>query len=787
MPMQFRVPSFRHLQTKLTVLYAGLFAAAMLCASIALLALVERNATQQIRRELIANGTVFDRLWAQRSAQLGGAAQLLARDYGFRAAVATGDRATTESALTNLRQRLGVPIAFVVGADASVTGLRNANAAEDAAKLWQALDAGELSGVVQLGGAARHVIAAPIMAPDLIGWVVFATNLDASEMQGLQRLSAIQLDAGVFQRLPSGSWLNAGTGKEADGATSYFIGQAMADAEPGEVTTRAGTGIALVKPLPVLSGSPRAVLMLSYPLDRALTGYRQLQLAIAITGVLGLLVTLLATWRMARSITRPVTLLDAAAERLAAGEEAHVPVEGSDELGRLAATFNRMADGIAERERRITQLAFNDVLTGLPNRALFHQHLDLELRASERNGGTVALLCVDLDDFKSVNDTLGHPVGDSLLRAIGDRLNAQLGQCFVGRLGGDEFVIVANGAADESPARLAQRVIETIEAPLAVDGHQINAGASVGIALSPGDGEDSRALLKNAELALYRAKELGRHTFCFFEEALNARAQERRRLESDLRTALKEGQFELFFQPLFDLSSNRIGSFEALLRWKHPTRGSTGPTDFIPVAEETGLIVELGAWALREACRQAMRWPEHIRVAVNVSSVQFRRPGLADVVLQALTISGLDPKRLELEITESIFLEGSESTFKVLHSLRALGVRIALDDFGTGYSSLSYLQRFPFDKIKIDRSFIQHLLTRPGATAIVRAITDLARALGMETTAEGVEESEQLAELRQHGCSSVQGFLFSRPIDPREIPALLADEGQDWSAQRAAG
>jgi diguanylate cyclase (GGDEF)-like protein len=778
------LPRFRHLRTRLTVLYAGLFGAAMLCASLVLFALVERNATQQARSELVANGTVFDRLWTQRTAQLGGAAQLLARDFGFRAAVATGDRATTESALVNLRERLGVPIAFVVGADAAVTGLQG-RAALDGAALWQALDAGEMNGVVQLGGAARHVIAAPIMAPDLLGWVVFATNLDAGEMQGLERLSAIQLDAAVFQRSETGKWLDASNGADAGAAISAFIDEAARNAAPREVATHEGTAVALVKPLPVLSGEPRAVLLLRYPLDKALAGYRQLQLAIALTALLGLLVTIVATWRMARSITRPVTLLDAAAERLAAGDEARVPVDGADELGRLAASFNRMAEGIAERERRITHLAFNDVLTGLPNRALFLEHLEHELRTRDRSGGSVALLCVDLDDFKSINDTLGHPVGDELLRKLGERLSMAFGHCFVGRLGGDEFVIVTETGSEAE--RLAQRALEAIEAPLTIDGNKLTPAASIGIAIGPEDGNDARALLKNAELALYRAKELGRRTFAFFEESLNQRAQERRRLESDLRVALNEGQFELHFQPLFDLKNNRIGSFEALLRWKHPTRGAVGPVDFIPVAEETGLIVDIGAWALREACKHAATWPGRIRVAVNVSSVQFHRPGLSEVVLQALTASGLDPSRLELEITESIFLEGSDATLKVLHSLRALGVRIALDDFGTGYSSLSYLQSFPFDKIKIDRSFIQHLLTRPGATAIVRAITDLAHALGMETTAEGVEESDQLAELRLHGCTSVQGFLFSRAIKPAEVHILLADEDPDSAQLKAAG
>jgi EAL domain-containing protein (putative c-di-GMP-specific phosphodiesterase class I) len=302
-------------------------------------------------------------------------------------------------------------------------------------------------------------------------------------------------------------------------------------------------------------------------------------------------------------------------------------------------------------------------------------------------------------------------------------------------------------------------------------------GASIGIAVSGTDGADADTLLKSAELALSQAKQEGRGSYRFFESEMNARAQVRHRLEHDLRRAIVDGEFELYYQPLFDLETDRIGSFEALLRWNHPTLPQISPAEFIPIAEETGLIVPIGNWVIQEACRQACRWPEDVHVAVNVSSVQFRKPGLKNIVLQALAASGLEPKRLELEITESIFLESSEATLAVLHSLRSLGVRIALDDFGTGYSSLSYLQSFPFDKIKIDRSFIEQLLTRRGSSAIVHAITGLARALGMETTAEGVEESDQLAELRLHGCSSVQGYLFSKPLNAEGAMKLLRAYG----------
>jgi diguanylate cyclase (GGDEF)-like protein len=470
--------------------------------------------------------------------------------------------------------------------------------------------------------------------------------------------------------------------------------------------------------------------------------------------------------------------LDEAAGRLASGEHVQVRVRGSDELARLATSFNEMVGKIAEREQRITQLAFNDVLTGLPNRSMFQQQLEQLFRGLDGSEGMFALHCLDLDQFKVINDTLGHPAGDTLLIEAGHRVqNAARGH-FVARLGGDEFVVLQTVGEDRDAIdKLARRILDEMARPLVIDGNEFAPSTSIGIAIAPQDGDDGEILLRNADLALYRAKEAGRGTYAFFEESLNQRAQQRRQLETDLRLAVERSEFELYYQPLFDLEHNRICSFEALIRWNHPTRGLISPAEFVPIAEDTGLIVPIGAWVVREACRQAARWPKHVRVAVNVSAVQFHRGSLNETILLALADSGLEPGRLEIEITESIFLEGGEATLRLLHSLRSLGIRVALDDFGTGYSSLSYLQSFPFDKLKIDRSFIQNLLTREGASAIVRAITELAHALNIETTAEGVEETAQLMELRAHGCSSVQGFLFAEPMTAKDVDRLFSENG----------
>ncbi|HEX8839570.1 MAG TPA: EAL domain-containing protein [Sphingomicrobium sp.] len=757
--------------------FALLFAVAMLAVSAALSTFIAGAASHRVEGQLQSSGAVYDRLWQQRTHELQNAAQLLARDFGFRAAVASGDEATMQSALSNAAARLKVRSAFIVTADGRASSIDRSVSPAEASELWGPLDDGRLAGVSTLSGRPRQLVAAPIMAPTLLGWVVFAADLDEHEMRALERLSAIPLHAAVVAHA-NGRWSEAAGTMAGLGADGVRLAEAHVKA-PGAFELKLGgaTSIALAKPLPAFSDGERAILLLAYPKARAMAETRTLQLALGVMTLLGLLLVAFATWRAASHITQPLARLDEAAGRLAAGEHVQVRVRGDDELARLAGSFNEMVGKIVEREQRITQLAFNDTLTGLPNRTMFKQALDQYFRAAEAKGSLFALHCLDLDQFKVINDTLGHPAGDALLIEVAKRVQHAARGHFVARLGGDEFVILQSIGDDRDEIdRLARNILGEITRPLTLDGNEVLPSTSIGIAIAPQDGGDAGTLFRSADLALYRAKEAGRGTYAFFEQSLNERAQHRRQLETDLRLALERGEFELNYQPLFDLEQNRICSFEALLRWHHPTRGLVSPVEFVPVAEDTGLIVPLGAWVIREAAMQASRWPEHVRVAVNVSAVQFHRGALNETILRALADSGLSPNRFEVEITESIFLEGGESTLRLLHSLRSLGVRIALDDFGTGYSSLSYLQSFPFDKLKIDRSFIQNLLTRDGASAIVHAITELANALGIETTAEGVEETAQLMELRAHGCSSVQGYLFSEPMSAADVDRLFSDK-----------
>ena len=416
-------------------------------------------------------------------------------------------------------------------------------------------------------------------------------------------------------------------------------------------------------------------------------------------------------------------------------------------------------------EDKIHFLALHDSLTGLPNRVQFRQHLERAVARAKRHGNLMAVFCLDLDRFKNVNDTLGHATGDALLEEVSARLKENVREVdLVGRLGGDEFAIVAEEiATPEDAMRLARRVCTALAAGYQVNGHEVTTSASVGIALGPLENEPIDVLMKNADLALYRAKEDGRNTFRFFEPAMDAALQKRRRMENDLRNALRKNQLYLDYQPQFGLENGKLTGYEALVRWWHPSEGEVPPTTFLPIAEETGLIVPLGEWILKTACTYATTWPLDIKLAVNLSPAQFKTQDVYGLVRRVLAETGLEANRLELEITEAIVLQNTEAVIETLTKLDQLGVSIAMDDFGTGYSSLSYLTRFPVKKIKIDRSFIDTLGTSEQTSAIVSSIVGLGQSLNVTITAEGVETAGQAAMLKKWGCDQVQGYYYGKP------------------------
>ncbi|NTF33554.1 EAL domain-containing protein [Rhizobium skierniewicense] len=437
-----------------------------------------------------------------------------------------------------------------------------------------------------------------------------------------------------------------------------------------------------------------------------------------------------------------------------------------------------------EAQARASHLALHDALTGLPNRVLFRERLNTALSGSGAKASRVSVICLDLDHFKEVNDTLGHGAGDILLRQLSQRLLACVRSTdTVARLGGDEFAIIQTGVSQPAKSeQLCRRLIEVVKAPFEIDGNEIHVGVSLGIAMCRESGNDPERILKNADIALYRAKQAGRATYRIFEAHMDLELQERKSLEHDLRQAMLKNQLELHYQPLIDIGTKKVVTVEALIRWRHPVRGIVPPIDFIPLAEETNLIVAIGEWVLETACKQALSWPD-LRVAVNLSPVQFRNRELVEVVKDVLRRTGLDPSRLELEITESVLINDVSSALATLNALKDLGVKIAMDDFGTGYSSLGYLNSFPFDKIKIDKSFIGDMSDKDKSGAIVKSVISLGQSLNMVTTAEGVETAEQATFLTQEGCDQLQGYFFSRPITATELTSFMLDWNERENAQ----
>ncbi len=777
-----RLGMFKFLRTKLTLLYAALFGVTLILISVAVFSAISSAAQRQVRGELTASGTVFDRVWSLRSEQLRQGAALLSRDFGFREAVATRDQATIVSAMENLRARLRIDLAFIVGVDGRVTAADTSRLTPRSDDLVAAMYESEApSGVFVLDGVPYQMIAAPVMSPDLIGWMVFAARLDQTEMSALERLAAIPLDASVAHDTKDG-WVSSEPISKADMARlAAFIEQAIAAriTTPRTLQTSTGKAIALVKPLPVLAAGETANLVLSYPLARAFSPYRPLLAIIAASGLLGLLLVIYGSWTLAKSVTRPISALDEGARRLQRGEDAQVLVESYDEIGRLAESFNIMATEIRERERRITHLAHHDAETGLPNRLSLEKGLEL-MRVHGDQRLFVAVLGVDR--FAHVRGAIGYAPAAQVIREVGERLASLQPQGTVARLSTDVLALAFEAASETAAEALMLHLLGDLEQPLHIGGDAIDVALTVGLApVSAGDGPG--AAIERANIGYDQAR-ASRRKIAFFDAEAYGDPSSNLALMSGMLWAIRSGHIELYHQPKFDVRARTVNAAEGLVRWRHPTRGLLRPDLFIPMAEETGHIRTLTDWVLRQAIEDQTKLARHgheMEISVNISGRLLGDRDFADLVdRMAPTAVG----KLCFEITETAVIENPDIAFEVLDRFRDAGVSISIDDFGTGLSSLAYLKQIRGQELKIDRSLIKDVTESQRDALIVRSTIDLAHSLGLKVTAEGVEKPDAFQMLAAMGCDAIQGYLIAKPQPLNELLVFLRD---DEARKRAYG
>lgn len=757
---------FDRLSTRLTVLYAGLFGAVLLVVSMAVFLAISGAAERQVRSELAATGTVFDRVWFLRSERLREGASLLSRDFGFREAAATGDALTIGSALENLRGRMGVEYAFMIDNSGQVLGATFS--AGDNARLQQAFEtADDPSGVFMLGGEAYQLVSAPVLSPAPIGWVVFAVRLDEREMQALERLSAIPLEAIVLHHMRSGDWTS--TDAPVDLKTSAVrrvVDRALGgDPAPQVLDLRSGRSVALVKRLPSLEPGAQAVLMLRYPLALALAPYRPVLIVVGFLGLAGLAVVSWGSWVLARGVTRPISVLDEAAQRLQRGEHVQVQIESADEIGRLSESFNTMAAEIRERERRITHLALHDNDTGLPNRLAFERAAD---RARSQGGG-LFVATLGMDRFNHMRHAIGHKLAADAVRKVGQRLADLAPACGVARISSDVLAFALRADSDDAACEAALRLLAELEQPVQVAAEAVDVALSVGLA--PLHGDVGRAI-EQATIGLDQARGAKRKAALFDADAYGDPAANLS-LMSSLLHGIATGELELWHQPKFDMRAQRVTATEALVRWRHPTRGLIFPDLFIPMAEETGHIRALTEWVVRQAIvdQKALLARGHsVDVAVNISGRILGEPDFLDFAREAL---GQAVGHIVFEITETAVIENPEVALGMLDSFAALGVSISIDDFGTGLSSLAYLKQIRGHELKIDRSIVKDVTGSQRDALIVRSTIDLAHSLGLKVVAEGVETSDCFAVLAAMGCDHAQGYLIAKPQPMDQLLAFL--------------
>lgn len=755
---------FNRLQTRLTVLYMGLFGIALIVVAIAVVTAVTSSARRVVRDELSASGHVYDQIWAGRSEQLRQGAAVLAQDFGFREAVATNDEATIRSALDNLRARQKVAGAMIVGVDGYVTaaGLNPDEASVDT--LFRGLESGKLdAGVMTIGNGPYQVVAAPILAPVLIGWVVFVDQLDQTQMQNLERLSAIPLSATVVTKAPTGWRDMAGMASPFDHAVAKQL--AEGDARPVTATTPDGSAMLLAKTLPSFDKNAPAALVLNYPLKRAMMPYQSLFVALAGIGLAGLALLMAGTWFLARGLTRPISALDDAVHRLQQGEHAEVSVTSTDEIGRLAQSFNDMAGNIRDREAKLTHMALHDQETGLPNR------LSLERQAAAHPGAYVVM--VGVDRFEIVRNAIGYDSMAQLLAALGARLAGLTEGSTIARIGGGTLGFSFSAGDDAEALAIVEAICVEAEAPVKLNGATVDVSLSAGMARSGRNLSNVDSAVDRAAIALDQAR-ASRRRCSLFDAAAYGDPGGNLSLISELMSGIDSGDVWMAYQPKYDLRADVINGVEALMRWRHPRRGFVSPDLFIGMAEETGHIRPLTEWTIRRAItdQKALAAEGHaLMMSVNISGRLLSDEAFADFALNEVAKSGAN---LCFEITETAVIDNPELALAIIDRFAAAGIKVSIDDYGSGLSSLAYLKRIRADELKIDKAFILSLDETSRDALLVKSTIDLAHSLGLKVVAEGVETPTALALLRGMGCDIAQGYLIGKPMALKDLTERLA-------------
>jgi diguanylate cyclase (GGDEF)-like protein len=775
---------FRSLQARIVLVFIALLLAVQLAGYTSIHNAITDNARRHAQDELGVGERVFNRLLAQNTLRLLQTAQSLAADFALREALATRDEPAIAAILRRHPQGAGADLAMLVGANgqaiAGAHGARNQPVPEPIARYVARAVGGERApAVAAIGDAVYQLVALPVRPAAPMGWVVIGLRLDERVVRDLAALTSLEVSLAAREGADGWRLLASTRAAERHEALVATIAPASAGAAG---TAALGTEPGFASRMLALDADDGIAAVLQSSLEHATAPFKELQAGLLVLTLVGLMLAALGSIVVVRRVTRPLAALVDAARKVEEGDyEQRVEVAADDEIGELASAFNLMCDGIAAREHKISELAYADTLTGLPNRALFNDRIGQAVRAAERRRGQLAVLTMDLDRFKHVNDTLGHHMGDLLLREVAFRLHRALQRRTdtIARLGGDEFAVLLPTEGVEGAELVARKVVEVLSEPFSIEGNPVDVGASTGIAVYPEHGEDADTLMRRADVAMYSAKRAGTG-FEIYDSRHDQNTPARLSLLGELRHAVEHDQLALVFQPRISLGARAASSAEALVRWHHPERGVVLPERFVPFAEQTGYIKAVTRWVLDSVLRQCAAWHARgieLRAAVNISARDLHTPDFPRLLADLAATHGMRPDAVSLEVTESAVMDDPAHALEILERLHAMGVRLSIDDFGTGYSSLAYLKRLPVDELKIDKSFVIGLARDRDDAAIVRATIDLAHHMGLSVTAEGVEEPGVLETLRRLGCDQAQGDYISPPV-----PAAALER---WFRQQA--